>query len=140
MIPLDPVAHGLKVINSLNPNKSTGPDGIGNRLLKMACPYICRPLADIFNFSLNSGTFPNEWRRANVTPVFKKEDKTALKNYRPVSVLPTVSKIFERLIQKQLHLYIDQYLSPHLCGYRKGFSTQTAILHLLEKRKETRTQ
>ena len=56
-----------------------------------------------------------------------------LKNYRPVSVLPVVSKIYERIMQKQILEYIDKHLSPHLCGYRKWWSTQTALISMLEK-------
>ena len=55
------------------------------------------------------------------------------KNYRPVSVLPCVSKFFQRIRQKELFQYIEKILSPFLCGYRKGFSTQTALLGLVEK-------
>ena len=56
-----------------------------------------------------------------------------MKNYRPVSALPTVSKIFEQLMQKQISEYINQFLSPFLCDYRKGFSTQTALVWLIKK-------
>ena len=68
---------------------------------------------------------------ADVTPVFKEEDTSLLKNYRPVSVLPVVSKIYERIMKKQILEYIDKYLSlpPHLCRY----STQTAPISILEK-------
>ena len=58
-----------------------------------------------------------------------------LKNYRPVNVLPVVSKIYEKIMQKQILEYIDKHLSPHLCGYRKGCSTQTALTSMLEKLK-----
>ena len=68
-----------------------------------------------------------------MTPVFKKEDASLLKNYRLVSVLPVVSKIYERIMQKQILEYIDKYLSPQLCGYRKGYSKQTALISMLEK-------
>ena len=70
---------------------------------------------------------------ANVTPVFKKGDPTSVKNYRPVSVLPNVSKSFERIMLKQILEQMNKYLSQNLCGYRKGFSTQTALTMLLEK-------
>ena len=72
-----------------------------------------------------------------MTPVFKKEDASLLKNYRPVSVLPVVSNIYERIMQKEILEYIDKHLSPHLCGYRKGYSTQTALTSMLEKLKLT---
>ena len=69
-----------------------------------------------------------------MSPVFKKKDKSFVENYRPVSVLPTVSKIFERIMQKQISDYIRKFLSP-LCGYRKDLSTQNALLTLLEREK-----
>ena len=72
-----------------------------------------------------------------MTPVFKKVDASLLKNYRPVSVLPVVSNIYERIMQKEILEYIDKHLSPHLCGYRKGYSTQTALTSMLEKLKLT---
>ena len=65
--------------------------------------------------------------------MFKKEDASLLKNYRPVSVLLVVSKIYEIIMQKQILEYTDKHLSPHLCGYRKGYSTQTALISMLEK-------
>ena len=58
--------------------------------------------------------------------------KMKAKNYRPVSVLPRVSQIFERLMHKKISFYIDQFLSSYMCGYRKGFSTQR-LLSLIEK-------
>ena len=69
---------------------------------------------------------------ADITPIFKKDDATLAKNYRPVSVLPVVSKIFERIMQKQITVYIEEHLSPYLCGFRKGFNTQYP-LSLIEK-------
>ena len=68
-----------------------------------------------------------------MTRVFKKEDASLLKNYRPVSVLPVVSQICERIMQKQILEYIDKHLSPHLCGYRRGYSPQKALIAILEK-------
>ena len=74
---------------------------------------------------------------ADTTPVYKKKDPTLVENYRPVSVLPTVSKIFERIIPKQFSVHVDEFLSPYLCEYRKGFNTQYALLSLIEKWKKT---
>ena len=68
-----------------------------------------------------------------MTPVFKKEGASLLKNYRPVSVLLVVSKIYERIMQKQVLEYIDKHLSLHLCGYRKRYSMQAALISMLEK-------
>ena len=68
-----------------------------------------------------------------MSPIFKKKDKTFVQNYRPVSVLPTVSKVFEGIMQKQISDYIGKLLSPFLCRYRKGFSIQYALLTLIER-------
>ena len=65
--------------------------------------------------------------------IFKKKDNTFVANYRPVSVLPIVSKIFARIMQKQISDYIGKFLSPFLCGYRKSFSTQYTLLTLTER-------
>ena len=64
--------------------------------------------------------------------MFKNEDASLLENYRPVSVLLVVSKIYQRIMQKQILEYIDKHLSPHLCGYRKGYSTQMTLISMLE--------
>ena len=66
---------------------------------------------------------------ADITPVHKKDNVTIKSNYRPISGLPAGSKIFERIIQRQIALYMETFLSPYLCGYRKGYSVQ----HALEK-------
>ena len=75
---------------------------------------------------------------ANITPIFKSLQNSLKKNYRPISVLPIVSKIFEKIMDKQTDAYIKQYLSPYLCGYRKGYSGQHALLSMIEKWKMSR--
>ena len=73
---------------------------------------------------------------ADITPVFKKKDPLDKTNYRPVSVIPTVSKLFEKIMQKQVNGFISNCLSLFLCGYRKGYNTQQALLALIEKWKK----
>ena len=68
----------------------------------------------------------------DITPVHKKDDKTDKSNYRPISGLPSGSKIFERIIQKQIGQYMETFLSKYLCDYRKGYSVQYALIALLE--------
>ena len=85
-------------------------------------------MANIWNEEiLLNKNFSKNLKLADASPVFKKKDKTFVENYRPVSVLPTVLKIFERIMQKQISGYIGKFLSPFLCGYSKGFSTQYAL-------------
>ena len=94
----------------------------------------------IFNNCLIKAEFPNELKLADVTPILKKEDSSRVKNYRPASVLPNVSKILERILRRQLSSYADQFLSTFMCGYIKGFSTQQALLSLIERWKITLDQ
>ena len=68
-----------------------------------------------------------------MTPICIKEDASLLKNYSPASVLPTVSKTYEKIMQKQVLEYIDKHLSPHICGYRKENRTNTALISIPEK-------
>ena len=70
---------------------------------------------------------------ADISPIFKKLGSIFVKNYRPVSVLPVVSKLFERLMQKQTNDFIEKHLSPYLCGYRKGYNCQYALLCMIEQ-------
>ena len=90
-------------------------------------------LAAIWNQELIlNKNFPQKLKIAYITPAYK-ENSTKVKNYRPVNVLPTMSKIFEQLMQKEISEYINRFLSPFLFGYRKGFNTQTALVWLIEK-------
>ena len=96
---------------------------------------ICSPVLAITwkeEILLNKN-FPENLKLADVSPIFKKKDKTFVENYTLVSVLPIVSKRFERIIQEQISDYVGKFLSPFLCGYRKGFSTQYALLTLIER-------
>ena len=124
----------LKEINDLDSKKNGTHNDIPAKCLKLSSLESGPYLTKVWNEEVvKNGIFPNELKLADVSPVFKKNDSTQAKNYRPVSVLPTVSKVFERLMQKQISNYIDQFLSSNLCGYRKGYSTQSALTSLLEK-------
>ena len=99
---------------------------------KKAGTFALKLLKKTFNDTVIHSEFPNELKKADVTPIFKKDDPTKAKNCRPVSVL-VVSKVFERIMHKQISEYINQFLSPYLCRYRQGFSTQQALVSLIEK-------
>ena len=81
--------------------------------------------------------FPKNLKLTDITPVNKKKDPTLVENYRPVRELPCVSKVFERIVQKQISSSIGKFIFPYLCGYRNGFNTQHAFLSLIEKWKKT---
>ena len=92
---------------------------------------------DIWNEEIiGNKIFPGKLKLADISPIFKKLERTLKLNYRPVSVLPAVSKIFERLMHLEMSEHIECYLSKYLCGFRTGFNTQHAILSLIEKWKK----
>ena len=99
----------LEKLLSLDVNKATVPDLISAKLLRMVAPSIFRSLASIFNYSISSGCFPNEWKEANVSAVPKSRDSNEIKNYRPISVIPVVGKVFESLVHQQLYSHLDIY-------------------------------
>ena len=95
---------------------------------------ICaEPLLSIINIDISSNKFDDSHKRADLVPIHKHDDNTNKKNYRNVSLLPAVSKIFERIMQRQIGAYIYSFLSDFLCGYRKGYNSQYALLSMLEK-------
>ena len=92
--------------------------------MKASIDSCSEALTKLFNNTILASTFPNKLKVADVSPIFKKDDPQKFKNYRPVSVLSVVSKVFERLLHKQMSLHVEEYLSPYLRGYRKRCSTQ----------------
>ena len=125
----------LKIIQSLNVNKASGHDQIGNLLLKEAGPFISVVLASLFNNSLQSGVFPETWKRARVIPIFKKGNKNDVNNYRPVSLLPCVSKVFEKLIFNHLFDYLREHsiITPKQSGFMPGDSCTNQLLLITHK-------
>ena len=96
-------------------------------------------LTNIWNTQIiKEKTSSDNLKLADFAPVFEKDDCNLRKNYRSASALPVVSKIFERQLQKKIKKsYIDQFLSKFLCGYRKGYSSQTSLTLMLEEWKKT---
>ena len=95
----------LKIIKNLKNKSSYGVDGISNVLLKSISNEIVNPLTLIINQSLETVIFPNAFKTSKVIPICKKGDKANLSNYRPIFILPSISKIFERVIHIQLYDY-----------------------------------
>ena len=120
-------------ISKLNPKKATTYKNIPPKILKATFDICADPLTTIFNDGVQEFLFPDQLKSADVTALHKSGVKTSKTNYRPVSVLPTVSKIFERIMDRQMIEYITPHLSVLLCGFRKGFNTQHALIRMLEK-------
>ena len=126
----DPIEKAISKYK-FHPNTSTS-DSIPPRILKITSVVSADTLHNLFNDVLKTGNFPDNLKLADIAPVFKKKNPLHKVNYRPVSVLPSISKVFEKLMQKQISGYINNYLSPYLCGYRKSFSSQQALMSLIE--------
>ena len=107
------------VINNLNTRKPTTFNNIPAKRIKENCD-ICTHLCKIFNSSIISNTFQDNLKMADIIPGHKKDEKTKKEKYRPISILPTVSKIFERILYNQINAHMTEYLSPFLCGFRAG--------------------
>ena len=113
-------------------NKSTGLDQFNVKLLKLAAPFVSSSLAHICILSLNNSKFPDDWKKAKVTPFFKSGDKSNVSNYRPISVLPIISKVIERTVHNQLYAYLCRrnILSDSQFGFRPNHSTTTTLLEV----------
>ena len=94
-----------KVIKKLISGKATGLDGIPNKALKGSAELIASSLSDLSNFSIGTKTYLDDFKVAKVTPVYKSGDKDDVNNYRPISIIPTIARVFEKLMYNQLYQY-----------------------------------
>ena len=108
------------------------------KLIKINEDNFSRSILQNLNQSLVNGEFPHCLKQGEVIFVFKKQQKLDKSNYRPVSILTVISKIYERLMYDQMYKYFNQIFSKFQCGFRKAFSTQNCLLHIVEKWKESR--
>jgi exonuclease III len=120
----------FKEMSKLNPNKANGPDEIPTKILKDCSHELKSSITALFNDSITTGTVPKAWKQANVIPIHKKGTKHEAKNYRPISLLPVISKLLERCLYNKI---ID-YLIPKITNCQHGFlrnrSTSTQLLQV----------
>ena len=123
-----------KELFQMKSTKATGLDGISARLLKDAAPEVSESISYIINLTISTSTIPSEWKTAKVTPIYKSGDKSDPNNYRPISVLPLISKVMERAIQSQLIAFLNKHnlLSINQSGFRKKHSTETAAVYFVD--------
>lgn len=124
-----------KLVKELRHGCATGWDNIPSRVIKSSAPKLIPYITHICNLALSSGVFPSVFKRALVHPVFKGGDRDSVNNYRPISVLPALSKILERLLNCRLvsYLEINNILAPNQFGFRSGLSTEDAVAFLTEE-------
>jgi hypothetical protein len=122
-----------KLLNQLNPSKASGPDGIPNRILKECSKQLTPGLASIYQKSINTGSLPSDWLNANISSIFKKGDKHAAENYRPVSLTSVPCKLLDHIVCKHMLKHLEMYkvLTSLNHGFRSGYSRETKLLATL---------
>ena len=101
--------------------------------IEQGVKYIFNFVYNNFNNSLFSSNFPSHLKNATITPIFKKKDRDNVENYRPVSILPNLSKIYERCMYIQIYEYLNKILPKWQCSFRQGYSAQHCLLVVVEK-------
>lgn len=117
-------------LKGLKRSKATGIDNLPPALLKDSADAIAKPLCHVINLSLRSGDVPTTWKQARVVPIHKSGPTDAPENFRPISILPAMSRILEKAVHKQLSMYFENnnLLSKSQFGFRKGRSTESATV------------
>ena len=124
----------LKFLINIDVNKATGTDMIGPRLLKYAAPYIADEITFICNQSIAKSVFPSKWKEAKVTPLFKSGPHEEVNNYRPISILPVLSKVLEKHVHESLYDYLKSFdlLHKTQSGFRAQHSCETALVNMVD--------
>ena len=121
-------------IGNMNVSKSSGPYSVPVTILKTIKGYITEPLAFSVNDSFTSGNFPDKLKLARITPIFKKGSRFDKDNYRPIAVLSSFSKVFEKAMYHRLYNYLEEsrILYPLQFGFREKFATTHALVFITE--------
>ena len=128
------VAFVQSELKKIKKNKAAGLDELPGVLIKYSASVIYKPLLSLLNLSLKTSQVPRDWKIMQITPIFKSGVSTNTYNYRPVSVLPIISKVLERTVYTQVMNYLEKYnlLSSSQFGYRKKRNTRLATTLLLD--------
>lgn len=121
-----------EIIIDMRADAAMGWDGISSKILKSCLSTLLPVITHICNISMSTGCFPRVFKQAVVHPIFKNGDKKSVSNYRPISVLPAISKVLEKIINKRLIKYLESLnlLAPNQYGFRRGKSTEDAVSSL----------
>ena len=121
-------------IDNLNPKKSSGYDDVSAKFVQLCKNIISKPLKLIFNQAISTGEYPDKLKIAKVLPIFKKGATNTLSNYRPISVLSVLNKIFEKLLYKRLYKFLNKHkvLYEYQFGFRQGHSTSHALIEIID--------
>ena len=128
------------IIRKLNSKKASKSDDISTKVIKELGTFFAKFLSKNFNSCLETGSFPEDLKCAEVVPIYKKNDKKDKSNYRPISLLSNISKVYERCMQEQLDEYFSDLLSKYQCGFRQGYGTQNCLSAMIEKLRKIRNR
>ena len=120
-----------EVLKDLNAKKAEQENDIPIKLIKDNIELFSSVLSRMFNFYIEKISFPNSLKQADITTVHKKDDTNDKNNYRPVSILPPLSKTFEKCLYDQIYAYTDSILFKAQCGFRKAYNTQYSIIAMI---------
>ena len=120
----------------LKPNKATGCDLIPPRAVKESAAALCNPFSALFNFVIDTAKVPQQWKLGEIVPVHKKECTLTKTNYRPLTILPALSKVFERLVHTRMSPHFEEIYHKYVFAYRKLHGCDTALLSLTEQWKK----
>ena len=127
----------LEKVENLNVAKTSQQSDIPTKILKQNSKFFAKYFYQNINYCIENSVFPNDLKLADVTPIHKKKSKSKKDNYRPVSILPNISKVYEKLIYEQIRSYFENILSRYQCGFRKGYNAQHCLMVLIEKWKKS---
>ncbi|CAB4028709.1 Hypothetical predicted protein, partial [Paramuricea clavata] len=126
------VTEVQEILKTLDISKATGPDGIPAKLLKETASVIAPSLCKLFNKSLRTGEMPRDWKLANMVPIYKKNEREHVENYRPISLLSVISKVLERCILNNIKDQLYKSIPACQHGYLTGKSCVTNLLEALD--------
>ena len=121
-----------KVLNSINPKKATGCDLIPPRVVQQSAEVLCYPFATLFNYVLDAGKVPRQWKFGEITPLYKKDKDLERSNYRPITILPSFSKVFEKIVNNNISPHFESIYHKYVFAYRKHHGCDAALLSLTE--------
>ena len=127
----------LLQVQKLNSKKASPLNSIPAKILKQNADIFAVLIQKIFKSNISGCYFPRELKDGEVSPLFKSLDAFTKKNYRPITVLSSISKAYERILEGQIESHSLSFLSPLLCGFREGYGTQYALLRFIETCKKT---
>ena len=125
----------MELLQALDTNKASGPDGIAAKMLKSTAPVIAPSLTTLFNYSVKNGVVPDEWKNSNIVPIPKSSNRALASNYRPISLLSTLSKILEKHFYNLIFTHVELFcpLSSNQWGFLPGRSAGSALLTVTDE-------